>query len=218
VLVWPCAEDLLSSGVTAQRLVSWEYANACPAHRMVADRAPGRRCGHPRRHLHRGGAVDRLSHRRPFIRRQLAEFADRHRPRVPRLLVGPAQCCAIHRPWSGTALALAPQAASPSPRRQITRNRRLRQPARTSVSSVPANCTHQPGVSTPEARGQRHDRMPGTRLRTGFHVPTRPVARYPLAGHIGPPAGRRWPAHERVSCCCPENCLTSSCRRSRLPP
>ena len=32
-------------------------------------------------------------------------------------------------------------------------------PARTSVSSVRANCTHQPGVSTPpEARGQRQIR------------------------------------------------------------
>jgi hypothetical protein len=59
-------------------------------------------------------------------------------------------------------LALAPQAASRSPRRQITRDRRLRQPARTSVSSVPADCTHQPGASTPpEARGQRHDSAPG---------------------------------------------------------
>ena len=147
VLVGHMLRTLLSSAATAQWLVSWEYANGCPAHQMVADRAPGRWCGRHRRHLYRGGAVDRLSHRPPFILRQLAEFAGRHRPRVPWPLAGPAQCRAVHRAWPGTALALAPQAASRSPRRQITLDRRPRQSARV-LAHCPRTAPQQPGVST----------------------------------------------------------------------
>src|SRR5262249_3283029 len=38
---------------------------------------------------------------------------------------------------------------------------------------------------------------------TGFHIFIATSFRYLPAGHIGPPAGRGWPVHERVSCCCP---------------
>jgi hypothetical protein len=112
VLVAPCADENLSSGVPGRRLVSWEHAAAQPAPTIVIGHAPGRRRSCCWCCLHRCGPIHRFSHRRPFIVRQLAEFADSYRPRSPWRLASPGQRCAVHRPWPGTASALGPQAAS----------------------------------------------------------------------------------------------------------
>jgi hypothetical protein len=120
VLAAPCADEYLSSGAPGRRLVSREHAGARPAHTIVIGRAPGRRRSCRWCYLHRCGLVHRLSHRRPFIVRQLAEFADRYRPRSPWRLAGPGQRCAVHRPWPGTASALGPQAASRRAGQQVS--------------------------------------------------------------------------------------------------
>lgn len=115
----PRVLEYLSSRLPRWRLVSWEYAGAQPRHTIVIGRAPGRRRSCRWCYLHRCEPVHRLSHRRSFILRQLAEFADRYRPRSPWTLAGPGQRCAVHRPPPGTALALGPQAASRRARQQV---------------------------------------------------------------------------------------------------
>jgi hypothetical protein len=153
VLAAPCADEHLSSGAPGRRLVLWEHAGGQPAHTIVIGRAPGRRRSCRWCYLHRCGLVHRLSHRRPFIVRQLAEFADRYRPRSPWRLASPGQRCAIHRPWPGTASALGPQAASRRAGQQVNpRFRRPPQPASTSVSPQPASRARNRAQDTPSSR------------------------------------------------------------------
>jgi hypothetical protein len=166
------------------RLISWEYAGAQPAQTIVIGRAPGRRRSCCWCCLHRCGPVHRLSHRRPFILRQLAEFPDRYRPRNPWHLAGPGQRRAVHRPWPGTAVALGPQAASRRAGQQV--NPRSAGLARRHPR-VPAH--NQPAAF---ATGSRHTVIAAMRVRQvgDMFGKRRSIRLWPA---IAPTGGRRAP-------------------------